>query len=153
MIRSNQSLSKIQAHHSRHRVSQADSTESSMLLGSARLRLQSMPTMRQLKFGASMGQFEIRLHLIGCRIVGDVKDLRPLVGSFPELVHSSHGFCREVGRAAKAEGLDGLLATSVCRSEGTNVPVFKRACLSEPEKIDDLIFRIDAVAKTATLIS
>jgi hypothetical protein len=102
------------------------------------------------RFGAAMGQVEIRLHLISCRVNADVKDLRALASDFPELVADTHEFCQEVGAVAKVEGLDGLLALSVRRAGATNIPVFERVRISEPEQVAEVIVQIDAVTQVAT---
>jgi hypothetical protein len=102
------------------------------------------------RFAPIMGQFEIRLHLIACRVIAEAHDLRPLVAAYPELLAESYDFCNQVGAAALARMVESLLARSVRRAGGTNVPVFQRKCLSEPEQVADVFFQIDAVARKAS---
>ena len=65
-----------------------------------------------------------------CSFEGTVKDLQPKKGEWPALMHdNNYSFCNRLGAEAKKD-LDGLLAPSVRRLEGTNVPVFSRRTLS-----------------------
>lgn len=72
-----------------------------------------------------------------CRFEGVEKDLRPRLGEWPDLVHSSdYTFCNRLGEEAQVSGIDGILAPSARRSEGTNLPVLRRRALSDPEEGD-----------------
>ena len=72
-----------------------------------------------------------------CRFEGVEKDLRPKLGEWPDLVHSSdYTFCNHLGKEAQVSGMDGILTPSARRLEGTNLPVFRRRALHEPEKGD-----------------
>ena len=52
---------------------------------------------------------------------------------WPDLTHDSdYGFCNSLGTEAVAAGLDGLLTPSARRSDGTNLPVFRRHAISNP---------------------
>ena len=99
---------------------------------------------------ASIGVVSLRLHLIDCRVRGMLGDLRPLIGDFPYLIGDRHDFCHDVGARAVAQNIDGLLASSVRHTSGTNGAIFKRPCLSEPQKIGSVVCTVDAAAKNAT---
>ena len=72
-----------------------------------------------------------------CRFEGVEKDLRPKLGEWPDLVHSTdHTFCNRLGQEAQVSGIDGILTPSARRSVGTNLPVFQRRALCDPEKGD-----------------
>ena len=72
-----------------------------------------------------------------CRFEGVEKDLRPKIGEWPDLVHSSdYTFCNRLGQEAQISEIDGILAPSARRSEGTNLPVFRRRALRDPEEGD-----------------
>jgi hypothetical protein len=98
----------------------------------------------------NMGTVSLKLHLIDCRVRGMLSDLRPLIGNFPCLIEDRHDFCREVGGRAIAQDIDGLLASSVRHTGGTNGAILKRSCLSEPQKIGSVICTVDATASKAT---
>jgi hypothetical protein len=69
--------------------------------------------------------------LAECTFAGQVKDLRPKVEEWPFLV-SDDGYaqCNQIGAEAAASGLAGLFSRSARSPEGTTVPVFSRASLS-----------------------
>lgn len=70
-----------------------------------------------------------------CDFRGDAKDLRPMQAVWPDLTHGSdYTFCNALGTEAVSADLDGLLAPSVRKSGGTNVPVFARQALSNPRE-------------------
>ena len=70
---------------------------------------------------------------ISCRFDGSVKDLRPMHIAWPGLTHDSdYSFCNDLGAESVASDLDGLLTPSGRRSDGTNLPVFKRRSISNP---------------------
>lgn len=72
-----------------------------------------------------------------CRFEGVEKDLRPKLGEWPDLVHpSDYTFCNHLGQEARVSGIDGILAPSARRSDGTNLPVFRRRALHDPEEGD-----------------
>ena len=55
--------------------------------------------------------------------------------TWPDLMHGSdYTFCNRLGTEAVSADLHGLLAPSVRRSGGTNVPVFAREALSNPRE-------------------
>jgi hypothetical protein len=99
---------------------------------------------------ASVGVVSLRLHLIDCRVRGTLGDLRPLIGDFPYLIDDRHHFCHDVGARAFAQNIDGLLASSVRHTTGTNGAIFKRLCLSEPQKIGSVVCTVDPAAGKAT---
>jgi len=66
---------------------------------------------------------------------GSVKDLRPKHEAWPELTHDNdndYRFCNSLGAEAVAAELDGLVTPSARRSDGTNLPVFRRRAISNP---------------------
>ena len=70
-----------------------------------------------------------------CDFQGEAKDLRPMESVWNGLTHGSdYAFCNELGAEAVAVGLDGLLAPSVRKAGGTNLPVFARRALSNPRE-------------------
>lgn len=73
---------------------------------------------------------------ISCRFEGHIKDLCDRLGEFPYLVQDrstgAYDRCNEIGREARAAGLDGLRTISAQRSAGECLPVFQRAALSSP---------------------
>ena len=72
-----------------------------------------------------------------CKFEGVEKDLRPKLGEWPDLVNSSdYTFCNRLGEEARVSGIDGILAPSARRFGGTNLPVFMRLALSDPEEGD-----------------
>jgi hypothetical protein len=97
----------------------------------------------------TMGIVSLTLHLIDCRLRGTLGDLRPLVDDFPDLIGDRHDFCHDVGARAVAENIDGLFARSVRQTNGTNAAIFKRSCLSEPQKIGSVVCTVDPVANNA----
>ncbi len=69
-----------------------------------------------------------------CTFDGLEKDLRGRRGDWPELVDvADYAFCNRIGSEAVQLGLDGLVAPSARREEGSNVPVFRRQAISNPE--------------------
>lgn len=80
-----------------------------------------------------------------CDFRGNVKDLRPMQATWPDLMHGNdYTFCNRLGAEAVSEDLDGLLAPSVRKSSGTNVPVFARRALSNPREHSLVEIRCDA---------
>ena len=74
-----------------------------------------------------------------CDFDGRVKDLRPKKDEWPELTYdTNYGFCNELGSEAVKTGLDGLLALSVRRVGGTNIPVFKRSAISNLRDLEEV---------------
>ena len=72
--------------------------------------------------------------LFRCTFEGVEKDLRPQIGTWPDLVHDSdYAFCNRLGAEAVGLGLDGLVTWSVRHAEGVNIPVLSRVSLSDPE--------------------
>lgn len=70
---------------------------------------------------------------ISCRFDGSIKDLKPMRETWPDLTHDSdYRFCNDLGTEAAASGLDGLLTPSARRTNGTNLPVFRRRAVSNP---------------------
>ena len=68
-----------------------------------------------------------------CKFDGFEKDLRPKIEAWPDLVHDSdYSFCNQLGAEARSLQIDGLVTWSA-RHEGTNLPVFRRQAVSNPE--------------------
>ena len=66
------------------------------------------------------------------RFSGKVKDLRAKKIEWPDLTHDNdYGFCNKLGAEAKEAGLDGLLAPSARKEDGTNLPAFARRAVSD----------------------
>lgn len=87
-----------------------------------------------------------------CRFEGVEKDLRPKLGEWPDLVHpSDYTFCNRLGGEARASRVDGLLAPSARRSKGTNLPVFQRWALDDPEEGDLVSLTLNVVTKQVTV--
>lgn len=71
-----------------------------------------------------------------CTFKGVEKDLRPQIGTWPNLTHDSdYTFCNQLGAEAVELGLDGLTTWSARRAQGVNVPVFSRRSLSNPKTV------------------
>ncbi len=74
--------------------------------------------------------------LFRCSFDGVEKDVRPQIGTWPDLVHTSdYAFCNRLGAEAVRLRLDGLVTWSARRARGVNVPVFSRKSLSNPDKV------------------
>ena len=62
-----------------------------------------------------------------CHFDGDVKDLLSKRSEWTGLTHDTdYRFCNGLGREARREKLHGLVAPSVRRIEGANLPLFER---------------------------
>jgi hypothetical protein len=71
-----------------------------------------------------------------CRFRGSAIDLRSKADHWPFLTGDGEGAyasCQELAREAVALDLGGFLTPSARGSAGTNLPVFRREALSEPE--------------------
>ena len=68
-----------------------------------------------------------------CTFDGMVKDLRPKTAEWPALTDEDYAFCNRLGAEAIRASLDGLVTPSARRRGGTNLPVFKRRAISDPE--------------------
>ena len=67
-----------------------------------------------------------------CTFDGVEKDLRAKIDEWPDLIHTSdYTFCNQLGAEAKSLQIDGL-ATWSARHEGTNVPIFERRAIGNP---------------------
>jgi hypothetical protein len=88
--------------------------------------------------GAALGQ-SLRIayyNRLRCRFRGSALDLRPLVDGWPFLIaddDEAYSRCQGLAREGLDLGADGFFAPSPRRPSGTNVPVFKRAALAQPE--------------------
>lgn len=79
-----------------------------------------------------------------CDFNGCGKDLRVKHDEWLWLTHDSdYSKCHGIAHEAVQEGLDGLLAPSARRGNGTCLPVFKRTAISNPESEDILSLTFD----------
>ncbi|MEK6681605.1 MAG: RES family NAD+ phosphorylase [Nitrospirota bacterium] len=79
-----------------------------------------------------------------CDFSGYSKDLREKYNEWPWLTHDTDlSMCHGIAREAVQEGLDGFLAPSARRNNGTCLPVFKRAAISNPEREELVSFTFD----------
>ncbi len=62
---------------------------------------------------------------------GRTADLVPLLGRWPSLVSDDYNFCNLLGAEAQRARLDGFLAPSARRRDGTCLPVFRGPALSQ----------------------
>lgn len=84
-----------------------------------------------------------------CDFVGNSKDLREKYSEWPWLTQdtiSAISMCHGIAREAVQEGLDGLLAPSARRNDGTCLSVFKRTAISNPESAKFVAFTFDPTA-------
>ena len=90
--------------------------------------------------------------LAQCRFAGDVKDLRRKVDDWPFLI-ADDGYtqCNQIGAEAAGAGLAGLLSRSARRPEGTTLPVFSKASLSNVELHGYRIFSYDPATGDVTV--
>jgi RES domain len=82
-----------------------------------------------------------------CHFRGPAVDLRPNLGEWPFLTgdgEEAYASCQALAREAVGRDLGGLLTPSARRASGTNVPVFRRETLSEPEILGFTAFSRDA---------
>ena len=87
-----------------------------------------------------------------CRFSGKVKDLRGSIAAMPFLIDdNSYDQCNTVGNEAFVAALDGILTTSARRAAGTNLPVFVRASLSNPQLGEYRAFECDSTTGTVTV--
>ena len=90
--------------------------------------------------------------LFRCTFDGSEKDLRPQIGTWPNLVHDSdYTFCNRLGAEAVELGVDGLVTWSARRADGVNVPVFSRGSLSEPEGIRLVVVTYDPATSSVSI--
>ena len=87
-----------------------------------------------------------------CLFEGEEKDLRDKQSEWPELVHDSdYTFCNRIGAEAVRLELDGLVVPSARRENGSNLPVFKRPAIRDPESQDVIKITLDPrTGETAT---
>lgn len=79
-----------------------------------------------------------------CLFEGQEKDLRNKQSEWPDLVHDSdYAFCNRIGAEAVRLGLDGLVVPSVRWENGSNLPVFKRSAIRDPESQDLMKITLD----------
>ena len=89
--------------------------------------------------GRPQGQRSAYYQRFTCLFEGQEKDLRDKQSEWPELVHDSdYTFCNRIGAEAVRLELDGLVVPSVRQENGSNLPVFKRSAIRDPE-FQDLV--------------
>ncbi|MGQ0664735.1 MAG: RES family NAD+ phosphorylase [Pseudomonadota bacterium] len=87
-----------------------------------------------------------------CAFTGSTKDLRSKLAEWPELVCEDWTFCQKLGREAHGSDLDGLFSPSARTTDGTNLPVFKRAALSNPEILGRAAFSVNPGSRDVSVI-
>lgn len=71
---------------------------------------------------------------------------------WPDLTHDSdYSFCNGLGSEVVASDLDGLLTPSARRPNGTNLPVFRRQAISNPEVHAVVAMTLDPSSGEVTL--
>ena len=94
--------------------------------------------------GLPQGQRSAYYQRFTCLFEGKEKDLRDKQSEWPELVHDSdYTFCNRIGAAAVRLELDGLAVPSARRENGSNLPVFKRCAIRDPESQDLVKITLD----------
>ena len=84
--------------------------------------------------GRPQGQRSAYYQCFTCLFEGEEKDLRGKQSEWPDLVHDSdYTFCNRIGAEAVRLELDGLVVPSARRESGSNLPVFKRSAIRDPE--------------------
>ena len=81
---------------------------------------------------------------VACTFDGIEKDLRGMVGTWPNLIHkTNYDFCNKLGAEAIRSNVDAFATPSVRRSSGSNLPIFSRSAAVDAELISVLAFRFD----------
>ena len=84
--------------------------------------------------GSPQGQRSAYYQCFTCLFEGGEKDLRDKQSEWPDLVHESdYTFCNRIGAEAVQLELDGLVVPSARQENGSNLPVFKRSAIRDPE--------------------
>ena len=84
--------------------------------------------------GRPQGQRSAYYQCFTCLFEGEEKDLRGKQSEWPDLVHDSdYTFCNRIGAEAVRLELDGLVVPSARQENGSNLPVFKRSAIRDPE--------------------
>lgn len=84
--------------------------------------------------GRPQGQRSAYYQCFTCLFEGEEKDLRGKQSEWPDLVHESdYTFCNRIGAEAVRLELDGLVVPSARQENGSNLPVFKRSAIRDPE--------------------
>ena len=95
--------------------------------------------------GRPQGQRSAYYQGFTCLFEGEEKDLRDKLSEWPELVHDSdYTFCNRIGAEAVRLELDGLVVPSARRENGSNLPVFKRSAIRDPEYQDLVKITLDS---------
>ena len=94
--------------------------------------------------GRPQGQRSAYYRCFTCSFEGQEKDLQDKQSEWPELVHDSdYTFCNRIGAEAVRLELDGLVVPSARRKNGSNLPVFKRSAIRDPESQDLVKITLD----------
>ena len=84
--------------------------------------------------GRPQGQRSAYYQCFTCLFEGKEKDLRDKQSEWPDLLHDSdYTFCNRIGAEAVRLELDGLVVPSARQENGSNLPVFKRSAIRDPE--------------------
>ena len=102
--------------------------------------------------GRPQGQRSAYYQCFTCLFEGEEKDLRGKQSEWPDLVHDSdYTFCNRIGAEAVRLELDGLVVPSARQENGSNLPVFKRSAIRDPEAQSLVKITLDPqTGKTAT---
>ena len=102
--------------------------------------------------GRPQGQRSAYYQCFTCLFEGEEKDLRGKQSEWPDLVHDSdYTFCNRIGAEAVRLELDGLVVPSARQENGSNLPVFKRSAIRDPETQSLVKITLDPqTGKTAT---
>jgi hypothetical protein len=94
--------------------------------------------------------YKIQLQLSSCIVQGRAKDVRRLLPDNPWLIADDYAQCQALGAAARAEGLDCLVAPSARdRPRGTTMPIFQASAVSAGRQEGNVIFTVSAGGHTA----
>ena len=78
-----------------------------------------------------------------CSFHGSAKDLRPELDFWPELIADDYSFCNKLGAEAIELQLDGLLSPSARNENGTNIPAFTKASITNPQEVASVVITYD----------
>jgi RES domain len=90
--------------------------------------------------GDAAARRAVHYSIVRMTFSGDIMDLRPMIGEWPDLISNDYTFCNGLGHEAHAGRVGGFLSPSARNPGGTTVPAFMSETLSHP-----------AIEATATL--
>ncbi len=77
---------------------------------------------------------------VAINCAGDAIDVRPNLGTWPDLISDDYAFCHRIGAEIAGGPVSALLAPSARLDGGTTIPVFKRRALNDPELTGTVVF-------------